>query len=421
MMKFGTDGLRGRFGSVITTDLAYDFGVAFAASRMATSASVTLAVARDTRTSGDRLEAYLVAGMMRPGVNVIITGVMPTAALSHFILEKGLQGGIMITASHNPPEDNGLKPLNHLGEKLTAEERASVEDYFGFKPSETHLSGTSHEISSGWIPWMKKIWSFIKESGAENSLIGEKIVVDGANGAGRFLIGQALSPFGAKILSIGTGDGERINVGCGSLYPEKMVSTVLASGAIAGIALDGDGDRIQICDRWGKLYDGDDILWLLRGRSKTIIGTVMSNEGLLQSLRGEGVHLHRAAVGDSNVAASMKELGATIGGEPSGHILIDGGMPTSCGVFTAAKLLSLNPKMWRLNLDGFSRTYQATGKIPAQDVSHLDKVIAELSATNLRVVVRASGTEPVIRLMVEGEDKEKAEGGLTTLLSMLIK
>lgn len=420
-MKFGTDGIRGHFGTVITADLAYDFGLAFAASRMATSASVMLAVARDTRTSGDRLEAYLVAGMRRAGANVISTEVMPTAALSQFILDKGLQGGIMITASHNPPKDNGLKPLNHLGKKLSEEERASVEDYFGFKPSNTSLSGASYEISSGWIPWMTKIWSFIKESGAENSLIGEKIVVDGANGAGRFLIGQALSPFGAKIISIGNGDGERINVDCGSLHPEKMINTVLASGAIAGIALDGDGDRVQICDRWGKLYDGDDILWLLKGKLKVIVGTVMSNEGLFQSLRGEGISLHRAAVGDSNVAVSMRELGATVGGEPSGHILIHGGMPTSCGVFTAAKLLSLNPKKWRVKLEGFSRTHQAIAKVSAQDISHLDQKIAELSATNLRVVVRASGTEPIIRLMVEGEDMKKAEGGLATLLSMVSK
>ena len=418
-MKFGTDGLRGHFGSVITTDLAYDFGLAFAASRMATSASVTLAVARDTRTSGDRLEAYLVAGMMRSGASVIVTGIMPTAALSQFILEKGLQGGIMITASHNPPEDNGLKPLNHLGKKLSKEERESVEDYFGFKPKETHQSGASHEISSGWIPWIKKIWSFIKESGAENSLIGERIIVDGANGAGRFLIGQALSPFGAKIISIGTSDGEKINVGCGSLHPERMVSTVLASGAIAGIALDGDGDRIQICDKWGKLYDGDDILWLLKGRSKFLVGTVMSNEGLLQSLRGEGVTLHRSAVGDGNVAKLMEEVGADLGGEPSGHIILSDGMPTSCGVFTAAKLLTVNPKKWRVKLEGFSRTYQAIGKAPAQDIAHLDGKIVELSNSGLRVVVRASGTEPVIRLMVEGEDKEKAEGGLASLLSEL--
>jgi len=419
-MKFGTDGLRGKFGEVITTDLAYDFGLAFAVSRIASSASVTLAVAKDTRTSGDRLEAYLVAGMRRTGANVISIGVTPTAALSHFVLEKGLQGGIMITASHNPPEDNGLKPLNHLGEKLSAQERASVEDYFGFKPGNTSLSGTSHEISSGWIPWMTKIWSFIKESGAENSLIGEKIVVDGANGAGRFLIGQALSPFGAKILSIGTGDGERINVGCGSLHPEKMVNTVLASGAIAGIALDGDGDRIQICDRWGKLYDGDDILWLLKGKSKVIVGTVMSNEGLFQSLRGNGVSLHRAAVGDANVAISMKELGARIGGEPSGHILIDGGMPTSCGVFTAAKLLTLDPKKWMNSLEGFSKTYQSIEKIKLQDISHLDKKIAELSVHGLRVVIRESGTEPVIRILVEGE-KSICISAMNDLLSMVKK
>jgi phosphoglucosamine mutase len=419
-MKFGTDGLRGKFEEVITTDLAYDFGLAFAASRAATSASVTLAVARDTRTSGERLEAYLVAGMMRAGVKIISTGVIPTAALSQFILDKGLQGGVMITASHNGPEDNGLKPLNHLGKKLSGEERESVEDYFNFKPDQNSPSGRSYEISSGWIPWMNKVWSFIKESGTENSLIGEKIVVDGANGAGRYLVGQALSPFGAKVISIGNGDGDKINVSCGSLHPEKMIQTVQASGAIAGIALDGDGDRIQICDRWGKLYDGDDILWLLRGKSKEIVGTIMSNEGLSNSLKVEGIKLHRSAVGDSNVANLMLGIGATVGGEPSGHILVSDGMPTSCGVFTAAKLLALNPKKWRDRLEGFVRTHQSIAKIKIQDISHLDKKIAELSASGLRIVVRESGTEPVIRIMVEGEESASISA-LEELLRMTEK
>jgi phosphoglucosamine mutase len=267
---------------------------------------------------------------------------------------------------------------------------------------------------------MTNIWSFIKESGSENSLIGEKIVVDGANGAGRHLIGQALSPFGAKIISIGNGEGDRINIDCGSLHPEKMIQTVCSSGAIAGIALDGDGDRIQICDRWGKLYDGDDILWLLKEKSKIVVGTIMSNEGLLNSLKAEGVTLYRSAVGDSNVANSMLDLGATIGGEPSGHILVSDGMPTSCGVFTAAKLLALNPKKWRNKLEGFSRTHQSIAKIKIQDISHLDKKIAELSASGLRVVIRESGTEPVIRIMVEGEESISISA-LNELLGMIEK
>jgi phosphoglucosamine mutase len=419
-MKFGTDGLRGRFGEVITTDLAYDFGLAFAASRMATSASVTLAVARDTRTSGDRLEAYLVAGMMRTGVNVIVTGIMPTSALSQFIIDKGLQGGIMITASHNGPEDNGLKPLNRPGKKLNIDERASVEDYFDFKPDKNSMSGKSYEISSGWIPWIKKIWSFIKDSGLENSLIGQKIVVDGANGAGRHLIGQALSPFGARVISIGNGEGDSINIGCGSLYPEKMIQTVRSSGAIAGIALDGDGDRIQVCDRWGKLYDGDDILWLLRGRSKAIVGTVMTNEGLSRSLKYSGCNLYRSAVGDANVAELMESNFAELGGEPSGHILFRDGMPTSCGTFTAAKLLALNPILWHQHLDGFYRTHQEITKIPIQNIDHLKEKIDQLTQSGLRIIIRESGTEPVIRIMVEGE-KSICISAMDDLLSMVKK
>jgi len=418
-MKFGTDGIRGRAFEIITPELAYSFGAAFAASRITSRPRQTFAVARDTRTSGERLEASLVAGMMAAGANVIITGVMPTAALSQFIRERDMDGGVMITASHNPPEDNGLKPLNHLGKKLTLEEKIRLE--YAFDPEEaSSVLGSSYEISSGWIPWINKIWSFIKSSERENSLIGEKLVVDAGNGAGRFLLGQALSPFGAKIIEIGNRDGDQINVGCGSLYPQRLAQTVVASGAIAGIALDGDGDRIQVCDKDGKLYDGDDILWLLKEKAKIIVGTVMTNEGLSLSLKKKEVILHRSAVGDSNVAEAMSSYWSPIGGEPSGHILFSDGMPTSCGVFTAAKLLALNPAKWSEELRELKRTHQASGKVPDQDTDHLSEKIEELTHSGLRVVVRKSGTEPVIRLMVEAEDKEKAERGLASLLHMLI-
>lgn len=419
-MKFGTDGIRGKAFEVITPELAYSFGAAFAASGMTSRPRQTFAVARDTRTSGERLEASLVAGMMAAGANVIITGIMPTAALSQFIRDRGMDGGVMITASHNPPEDNGLKPLNQLGKKLTLEEKMRLE--YAFDLEETSPTpGSSYQISSGWIPWMNKVWSFIKDSGAENSLMGEKIVVDAGNGAGRFLLGQALAPFGAKIIEIGNRDGDQINVGCGSLHPQKLVQTVISAGAIAGIALDGDGDRIQVCDKDGVLYDGDDILWLLREKAKIIVGTIMTNEGLALSLKTEGGILHRTAVGDSNIAEGMSSYWSPIGGEPSGHILFCDGMPTSCGVFTAAKLLSLNPAKWSGNLEGFKRSYQATGKVPVQEIEHLEKKIEELTRSGLRVVVRKSGTEPVIRLMVDGMDKGQVESSLTSLLDILMR
>jgi phosphoglucosamine mutase len=419
-MKFGTDGIRGKAFEIVTPELAYKFGAAFAASRMTSRPRQTFAVARDTRTSGERLETSLVAGMMAAGANVIITGVMPTAALSQFIRERDMDGGVMITASHNPPEDNGLKPLNHLGKKLSLEEKINLEYAFDYtKESEAHRLGSSYEISSGWIPWINKIWRFIKDSGSESSLVGEKIVVDAGNGGGRFLLGQALAPFGAKIIEIGNRDGNQINVGCGSLHPQKLVQTVISAGAIAGIALDGDGDRIQVCDKDGVLYDGDDILWLLREKAKIIIGTIMTNEGLALSLKAEGGILHRTAVGDSNIAEGMSSYWSPIGGEPSGHILFGDGMPTSCGVFTAAKLLALNPAKWSGNLEGFKRSYQATGKVPAQEIEHLEQKIEELTHSGLRVVVRKSGTEPVIRLMVDGPEKEKTESGLSSLLAEL--
>ncbi len=419
-MKFGTDGIRGSAKDFVTSEVAFNFGKAFAAHRNASEKDITFAVARDTRTSGASLEAFLVAGMKSAGADVIVTGVMPTAALSQFILEKKLDGGVMITASHNPPEDNGLKPLNHLGKKLSEEDRLGIESMFKYNIPENTISGISHEISCGWIPWMEKVWLFARGSSLANSLIGEKIVLDTANGAASHLASQALSIFGAKIIEIGLDDGEKINVGCGSLYPEKMTQLVRASGAIAGIALDGDGDRIQICDSNGKLYDGDDILWMLRGNSQNIIGTIISNLGLERSLNELGINLHRVPVGDSNVADAMSEFWSTMGGEPSGHILFSDGMPTSCGIFTAAKLLALNPKRWDTYLIGLKKTYQESKKVKIQDTGHLFSMIDEMQKNDAKIIIRKSGTEPILRIMVEHEDSEIAKEFMKKLLDKLL-
>ena len=418
-MKFGTDGIRGAFGTAITTELAYNFGMAFAAYRVASKGSAIFAVARDTRTSGEALEASLVAGMKAAGAKVIITGIMPTPALSQFILDRGLSGGVMITASHNPAEDNGLKPLNSMGKKLNSKDRDGIQSLLDSGVAQSQIIGSSYEISDGPIPWLKKIWTEIDCSGATGSLVGEVIVVDSSNGAARFLAGQALSVLGAKVVQIHNDGGDKINLNCGSLHPESLVEAVKTHGAIAGIALDGDGDRIQICDRAGKLYDGDDILWLLRGNSKIVVGTIMTNEGLAKALSSSSSHLHRVGVGDANVADGMEKYWSPIGGEPSGHILFERGTPTSCGTFTAAKLLALGPNKWVNLMKGFEKTHQAIAKVPAQNIDHLEVKIGELFDSGLRVVVRASGTEPVIRLMVEGVDKEKAESGLNSLLQMI--
>lgn len=418
-MKFGTDGIRGAFGTTITTELAYRFGWAFAAYRIASKGSAIFAVARDTRTSGEPLEAPLVAGMRAGGAKVIITGIMPTPALSQFILERGLSGGVMITASHNPAEDNGLKPLNGMGRKLDSATRSAIQSIMEGEIIPAQIEGSSYEISDGSITWLKKIWSEIDFSRGTGSLVGKTIIVDSANGAARFLAGQALSTLGAKVVQISNGGGAEINLNCGSLHPEGMINAVKEHGAIAGIALDGDGDRIQICDRWGKLYDGDDILWLLRGSAKIVVGTVMTNEGLAKALKSHDSHLLRVGVGDANVAEGMAKYWSPIGGEPSGHILFERGIPTSCGTFTAAKLLALGPERWPELMAGFEKTHQAVAKVPSQNIDHLEGKIGELSSSGLRVVVRSSGTEPVIRLMVEGEDKKKAESGLSSLLNML--
>lgn len=418
-MNFGTDGIRGRFGSIVTEELARKFGWAFAANRLAQGRSATFAIARDTRASGSALEAAIREGITAGGGDTILVGVIPTPALSQFILERRISGGIMITASHNPPEDNGLKPLNNLGRKLDDLERIEIQNLMKKDMVQSNNGIFWSNSPDGSKYWLEKIKDFIVDSGSFGLLSGKSIVFDSANGAGINLLESALSGFGANIISIGNDPNNGINTRCGSLHPELMVKTVKDSGAIAGIALDGDGDRIQICDKWGTLFDGDDILWMLKGDAKIVVGTLMTNEGLSTGLNLCGASLIRTAVGDANVWNGMVKNSAEIGGEPSGHILFRDGMPTSCGTFTAAKLLALDPKTWREANAGWARFHQAIRKAPLQGTTHLSGEINRLKSLGLRVIVRASGTEPIIRLMVEGEEKDFAEYSVTKLLNML--
>ena len=417
-MKFGTDGIRGNSKDFITPELAYKFGRAFSSYSISAKGFSKFAVARDTRNSGLEIEKALLEGITDAGSSVISIGIMPTPALSEFILDRGLSGGVMITASHNPPEDNGLKPLGFMGKKLNSKEIIGIENFLLKEIILRNRKESVCEVSDGHIPWLKKIWSEIEFSESVGSLIGEKIVVDSANGAARFLAGQALSYFGAKVIQISNEDGDKINLDCGSLYPQKMVQAVKENGAIAGIALDGDGDRIQICDKEGILYDGDDILWMLRGNSKSIVGTIMTNEGLSISLKEKGSFLHRVAVGDANISEGMEKYWSPIGGEPSGHILFERGFPTSCGTFTAAKLLALNPIKWNDLTKDLKRTYQAIGKIPIQNIDNIRNKAKEISCSEIRIVIRESGTEPIIRIMVECNENKKAENVLNSLLCM---
>jgi phosphoglucosamine mutase len=418
-MNFGTDGIRGRFGSIVTEELARKFGWAFAANRLAQGRSATFAIARDTRASGSALEAAIREGITAGGGDTILVGVIPTPALSQFILERRISGGIMITASHNPPEDNGLKPLNNLGRKLDDLERIEIQNLMKKDMVQSNNGIFWSNSPDGSKYWLEKIKDFIVDSGSFGLLSGRSIVLDSANGAGINLLESALSGFGANIISIGNDTKNGINTGCGSLHPELMVKTVKDSGAIAGIALDGDGDRIQVCDKWGTLFDGDDILWMLKGDAKIVVGTLMTNEGLSSGLTLSGATLIRTAVGDANVWNGMVKNSAEIGGEPSGHILFRDGMPTSCGTFTAAKLLALDPKNWRECNAGWTRFHQAIRKAPLQGTAHLSGEINRLKSLGLRVIVRASGTEPIIRLMVEGEEKDFAEYSAQKLLNML--
>ncbi|MCB9777756.1 MAG: phosphoglucosamine mutase [Alphaproteobacteria bacterium] len=404
-IRFGTDGIRGpadvfpldaegmrRIGRAVA---------AWARSLQATGAdrgpgSGQLVLGRDPRESGPRLADALIAGLVDGGMVVLDGGVMPTAAVSCAVAARPGAIGAMLTASHNPWQDNGVKVMVPGGGKLL--DPAPVQDRLSDPPAPG--GGRVAVLADPLGPWRAAL--------PEVDLHGMTVLFDGAHGATAACGPAALRALGATVVERGCApDGRNINDGVGALHPPADLQ-----GADLAICLDGDGDRLQLVDADGQGLDGDDLLWLLDDGGP-VVGTVMSNAGLDGALGGR---LVRAPVGDRFVAMAMAEHGARIGGEPSGHMLLAGGPPTSCGLYTALAVLARHadaegrPRL-PLPRDGWTRWPQAGSKVPAEgprrDLDALTSVQAARGA-GLRVVVRYSGTEPVVRIMVEARDADLA-------------
>ena len=424
---FGTDGIRGRVGSdPMTVDFA--LRLASAAAHALAPQGGTVLIGKDTRVSGYMFESALEAGFVASGVNVLLTGPLPTPAIAMLTKKLGADFGIVISASHNPYYDNGIKFFDREGEKLSDELEVAIERGLD-EPPVTHDSGALGQARTATTARADYI-DFCKASlPREQRFDGLKIVVDASHGAAYKVAPHVFFDLGADVVPVGCSpNGRNINDNCGSTRPDLLKLTVTGVRAHVGIALDGDGDRVVMVDERGNLVDGDQLLYVLaRDRRERgalvgpVVGTVMTNLGLELALAGMGIEFLRAKVGDRHVLALLKQHGGILGGETSGHVLCLDRTTTGDGLITALQVVAImqrtGKKLSELTA-GMQRLPQVLLNV---NVSQVADPVAEPSIRDAvgnvehalgsrgRVVLRASGTEPVIRVMVEGEDHEQVD------------
>ncbi|MGB5511707.1 MAG: phosphoglucosamine mutase [Woeseiaceae bacterium] len=421
---FGTDGVRGKVGDEpMTADFA--LRLASAAAQVLVPQGGTVVIGKDTRRSGYMFESALEAGFVAAGADVLLLGPLPTPGIARLTQEFDADLGVVISASHNGFFDNGIKFFDRTGSKLTDEIEAEIEARLKQRAItlESEALGKAQRIDSARIRYQ----DFCTASMPPGvNLEGLKIVFDGANGAGYKVGPRALTALGADVIPIGCSpNGTNINLGCGSTSPELLSLTVPAVRANAGVALDGDGDRLVMTDEHGVLIDGDQLLYVLamaRHQAGTlegpIVGTVMSNLGLQHALEEHGIEFRRAQVGDRYVLEELRGCAGVIGGETSGHVLVLDKATTGDGLVCALQVLAIMKQAGKPLSElvaGMARYPQTMINVrvkrpidPGQSAAIQDAVAAaeaELADTG-RVVLRASGTEPVIRVMVEGSNAE---------------
>ena len=367
---------------------------------------------RDTRASGPMLEAALVAGMLEAGAEVLALGVLPTPGVAYLAGSYGARAGAVISASHNPYHDNGVKFFGEGGKKLPDEAEARIEAALE-RPSAYREGGRLRAAPEGEARYLEHLLAHAPD------LTGVRLVVDAAHGATYRIAPELFSRAGAEVFAIGTSpDGRNINRGLGATRPETMARLVAELGYDLGVAFDGDGDRAIFADRQGRIATGDHVLYLharVGGLGK-VVGTAMSNLGLEHALRREGVAFYRAPVGDRYVAEWMEREGAPLGGEPSGHVIFADRFHTGDGLLTALLTLAALKESgtdladW---VDALVLYPQVIENVPVSDkarvMAHpeLPRLIeaAEARLGEGRVLVRPSGTEPVVRVMAEGPEE----------------
>jgi len=427
---FGTDGVRGEVGGpVINAEFALRLGYAAGqvlARSHATRGRPTVLIGKDTRVSGYMLESALEAGFSAAGVDVLLAGPVPTPAVAYLTRVLRLAAGVVISASHNPYQDNGIKFFSPQGMKLPDETEHAIEAVLdqplGCVDSDRLGRARRIDDAAGrYIEFFKSTFP------SELDLNGLALVVDAAHGAAYHIAPHVFRELGAEVHAIGCQpDGVNINQGVGALYPEALAAEVRARGADFGVALDGDADRVQMVDGDGRIYNGDELLYAIvrermqRGPVTGVVGTLMTNYGFERRMQALGVAFERAQVGDRYVLEQMQNRGWLYGGESSGHLLCLDCHTTGDGIIAALQVLSALRRsgqtlaQWVADLRMYPQKMINVPLVPGIDwKTHAGlqaargAVEAELGARG-RVLIRASGTEPKLRLMVEAEDESLA-------------
>ncbi len=420
---FGTDGVRGTVGSdPMTADFA--MRLASAAAQVLVPRGGTVVIGKDTRLSGYMFESALEAGFVAAGADVLLLGPLPTPGIARLTQEFDADLGVVISASHNKFFDNGIKFFDGSGSKLSDEIEREIEEKLTHPAItlESQALGKAKRIDTARIRYQEFCAASVPRG---TDLSGIKIVFDGANGAGYKVGPRTLGVLGADVVPIGCSpNGKNINEGCGSTQPDLLQLTVPALKADVGVALDGDGDRVVMVDECGRLVDGDQLLFVLAtarkekgGLQGPVVGTVMSNLGLEHALKARDIEFRRAAVGDRYVLEALRDSGGVLGGETSGHMLVLDKTTTGDGLISALQVLVVMKETGKTLSElvaGMPKYPQTMVNVrterrmdPGESAAIRDAVAAaegEL-ADKGRVVLRASGTEPVIRVMVEGEDE----------------
>jgi phosphoglucosamine mutase len=425
MSLFGTDGVRGVAGVDLTEKLAHDLAVA-AAHVLTDIGEFTghkpkAIIAQDSRESGSYLEKAICDGLSNSGIDVYRVGILPTPAVSYLVTEMGADLGVMISASHNPATDNGIKFFARDGRKLADSVEAQIEAQLAKEWQSKIKPGQIIEDSSAREKYINHLLQTI-----DTKFDDLKIVVDCANGAASFVAPEVLRRAGADVIAISDKpNGLNINDSCGSTHLENLISRVKAEGADLGIAHDGDADRVMAIDHQGNVIDGDYILGILAEHTELptnkVVGTVMTNLGLIRALEKKGIGFVATQVGDRYVLEEMLANGHMLGGEQSGHIIMRKFSITGDGILTALHLISemVSRKQKLSELSAFMIKYPqvlinvkgvAKDKLASNQViqNEIRKIENELGSTG-RVLLRASGTEPVIRVMIEAESDESAK------------
>lgn len=427
---FGTDGVRGVANRDLTPELAFRIGRAHGHLLGREGHRPRVAIGRDTRISGQMLEAAYLAGLGSSGADAILLGVMPTPGVAWLVGELQADGGAVISASHNPVQDNGIKLLNARGFKLSDEEEEALEGLIARVDELPRPVGADLGRVESRAEEAEDLYVGHLIRSAPSRLVGLEVVLDCAHGAASRVAPRVFAELGARatILSAAP-DGININRECGSTHPDALLQTVLQTRARLGLAFDGDADRCLAADEKGNLVDGDPMLlvfarWLReQGRlpGDLLVTTVMANFGLEEALRREGIGMVRTPVGDRYVLAEMRRRGGTLGGEQSGHIIFLDHSTTGDGVLTGVILASIVHRaaepLSRM-AQAMTRMPQVLVNVPVRDKSLWDKdpLIAQAVARGQerlrergRILVRPSGTENLVRVMLEGPDREELD------------